>query len=131
MNYSRKNNHFQNIKYFKPSEFDSPDRPGSGQGMNYNFVWILDKIRHKIKRPIRINSGVRSKKHNKIVGGTKDSSHLSGFAGDIHCPDDEFKYWFIFYAIYYGITRLIIHENYIHADNDPNKPHPMLMYGKL
>lgn len=125
------NNNFKNIKYFRPSEFDSPDQPGSGHGMNYDFVWVLDKVRYRIKRPIRINSGVRTKKHNKFVGGTIDSSHLTGNGSDIHCPDNEFRYEFIFFAIYYGITRLIIHENYIHADNDPDKPNPILAYGKL
>jgi uncharacterized protein YcbK (DUF882 family) len=33
--------------------------------------------------PLRINSGFRSSKVNKAVGGSSTSAHLSGFAADV------------------------------------------------
>ena len=34
-----------NLKYFKLSEFDSPDEVGSGSKMNYTFLEKLDQAR--------------------------------------------------------------------------------------
>lgn len=36
--------------------------------------------------PITVNSGYRSLKLNRAVGGALQSNHLSGCAADIHCP---------------------------------------------
>ena len=124
------NNHFPNIKWFKPSEFDSPDQPGSGHGMNMDLIIILNKIRTLIKRPIIINSGVRSKARNLLVGGVTDTAHLDGNAADVHVPDNNFRFWFIYYAQQFGIIRLFIGKTYIHGDIDRNKPHPVLGYVK-
>ena len=121
-------NHFPNIKYFKPSEFDSPDQPGSGHGMNFTLVHILNMIRISMVRRIDINSGVRTKIHNGIVGGVEDSSHLDGNAADVACPDMDFRFRFIFYALRFGIKRIFIGDKYIHVDVDPIKPQPIIGY---
>lgn len=44
---------------------------------------VLQPIRDHIKVPIKINSGYRSEKLNKIVGGKTNSQHLRGEAADI------------------------------------------------
>ena len=123
-------NYFVKIKYFKPSEFDSPDVPGTGIGINYDLVVILDRIRHAIGRAIIINSGVRTIKHNRLIGGVDDSENLDGNAADVNIPDSEFRYFFIFYALKYGIERLFIYERHIHVGIDHNKPHPVIGYVK-
>ena len=38
-------------------------------------LWVLDQLRHYTKRPIRLISSFRSKEYNKIVGGTRNSTH--------------------------------------------------------
>ena len=42
----------------------------------------LEKLRRKLNRPLRVNSGYRSPDHNAKVGGAKASMHLE-FATDI------------------------------------------------
>lgn len=44
---------------------------------------ILQPIRDKYGKPIRINSGYRCEKLNKQVGGSKTSQHRTGEAADI------------------------------------------------
>ena len=77
-------------KYFKYSEFDSHDEPGSGiEKMDQELVIILDKIRESYGKPIRINSAYRSSKWNKRVGGSSLSQHLKGRAVDIPISNQE------------------------------------------
>lgn len=47
---------------------------------------ILDPVRIAIGHPIKVNSGFRSVKVNKLVGGVSTSAHCYGLAADIVCP---------------------------------------------
>lgn len=44
---------------------------------------LLDPIRSKLGKPVRVTSGYRSPEHNAQVGGAKNSNHLRGEAADI------------------------------------------------
>ena len=44
---------------------------------------VLDPLREKYGKPIRVNSGYRCPKHNLAVGGGNRSQHLLGEAADI------------------------------------------------
>lgn len=44
---------------------------------------ILDPLREKYGKPIRVNSGYRCEKLNKAVGGSNTSQHRYGLAADI------------------------------------------------
>lgn len=44
---------------------------------------LLQPLRDKIKQPIHINSGYRSVRLNKAVGGAETSQHCTGCAADI------------------------------------------------
>lgn len=50
---------------------------------------ILQPIRDKYKKPIRITSGYRSAKLNKVVGGSSTSQHTRGEAADIDMGINE------------------------------------------
>ena len=52
------------MKYFTHKEFDSPDKPGSGNIMDECFLEMLDNARELYGKPMRVNSGYRTKKHN-------------------------------------------------------------------
>lgn len=110
------------IKYFKPHEFDSPDAPGSGSHMDLSFVHKLDKIRSALGKPMRINSGYRTFNHNKKVGGVPDSAHTRGLAADIALTSSGMRYALVQLALSVGITRIGIGNTLVHLDMDTTLP---------
>ena len=44
---------------------------------------VLDPLREKYGKPIRVNSGYRCPNHNLAVGGATQSQHMKGEAADI------------------------------------------------
>jgi hypothetical protein len=112
-----------NLRYFNLEEFDSPDAPGSGeQHMDEEFLTMLDKARHYAGVPFVINSGYRTRAHNRKVGGSKHSSHMNGMAADISCTESRQRAYIIGGLLEAGFNRIGIGQTFIHADNDPEKP---------
>ena len=109
------------MRYFKLSEFDSPDEPGSGARMDRDFLEMLDQARAMAGIPFIINSGYRTAKHNKAVYGTQNSSHLRGLACDIACRNSSTRYRIVAGLIAAGFTRIGIADTFIHVDNDSVK----------
>ena len=68
-----------------------------------------------------INSGYRCKKHNKDVGGKKDSAHLYGVAADIETKSDSKRYKVVTALLDAGFTRIGIGNGFVHVDEDPEK----------
>jgi len=69
-------------EHFKISEFKCND--GSQEIMlEYELVKLLQKLRWVVGKPIKINSGYRTKTYNHKVGGSPRSQHLLGRAADI------------------------------------------------
>lgn len=110
-----------NTNYFKPSEFDSPDEPGSGMKMSTKLIDMLAIARKLAGIPFTINSGYRSKKHNVAVGGTSDSAHTKGLAVDIKTKNSVERYIILTALIDAGFTRIGIGRTYIHVDIDETK----------
>ena len=74
--------------YFKHSEFDSPDKEGTGILMDSVFLSLLEEARAIAKIPFAITSGYRTEKYNNDLikrgySASKNSSHLKGLACDI------------------------------------------------
>ncbi len=115
------------MKYFKLSEFDSPDMVGSGEAMDREFLSRLDQARSLANTSFRITSGFRTKEYNDslLARGYKasaNSSHLKGYAADIACTDSVKRHKIITSLLKVGFTRIGIAKTFIHVDNDPNKP---------
>ena len=109
------------LKYFKLSEFDSPDKPGSGSKMDKDFLEKLDYARGNAGVPFKINSGYRTKEWNFKVGGRVGSSHLKGLAVDIHCNNSRDRALIINALMEVGVNRFGIARTFIHCDVDKNK----------
>lgn len=78
------------MKYFTLSELSAtntklPNKPDKVAESNLIKLVenVLDPLREKYGKPIKINSGYRSPLVNAAVGGAKNSDHLYGFAADI------------------------------------------------
>ena len=111
------------LKYFKLSEFDRPDEPGSGSKMDKDFLEKLDYARGNAGVPFKINSGYRTKEWNTKITGRigSDSSHLKGLAVDIHCNNSRDRALIINALMEVGVNRFGIARTFIHADVDKNK----------
>ena len=51
--------------------------------------YILDPLREKYGKPIRVNGAYRCPELNKAVGGSKTSQHMTGQAADITVGTSE------------------------------------------
>lgn len=47
---------------------------------------VLDPLREHLGRPVRVNSGYRSREVNRAIGGSHSSVHMRGEAADISVP---------------------------------------------
>ena len=116
------------LNNFKLYEFDSPDVKGSGQFMDETFLSMIDEARTLANIPFKINSGYRTEKHNKKVGGVKGSSHTRGFAADIKCVDANSRFIILEALISVGFNRIGIYKRFIHCDIDNDKPRNVIWY---
>ena len=67
--------------YFKDRELASPD---VGYARMYEpFMDKLIELRRRIGIPLIINSGYRTRAHNREVGGAAQSAHIHGCAVDV------------------------------------------------
>ena len=108
-------------KYFKLSEFQSPDRPGSGELMEHEVVQALDIARDIYGYPMVISSGFRSIEANRACGGSPKSSHLLGYAVDIAITNSRRRFLLLEALLDAGFNRIGVSEDFIHVDMDPNK----------
>jgi len=114
------------MKFFTHDEFDSPDAPGSGIKMNQDFLDLLDRIRGDAAIPFKVNSGFRTKEHNRVAGGKPNSAHLKGLAVDLAAPTNLAKFLIAATAIRKGVQRIGFGKNFIHLDVDLTLPHPRI-----
>lgn len=113
-------------KWFKMSEFDSPDQPGSGELMEPAVVQALDIARDIYGFPMVVTSGFRTIEYNRQLmeqgyNASPKSSHLLGWAVDIAVPNSERRFLMLEALLDAGFHRIGVADDFIHADLDPNK----------
>ena len=118
-------------KYFKLSEFDSPDEPGSGRHIDPKLVDKLDMMRDYCGFPFHVNSGVRTIAHNIEEGGKETSDHLIHMDGlghgvDIAFPDATKGYAMLDAAFKYGIRRIGVGTTFLHFGNWYQNPQDVI-----
>ena len=103
------------MRYFKISEFDSPDEKGSGKNMSPLFLDFLDELTDRGYHTI------------------KNSAHLKGLAADIAISDSVKRAYFVGHALelvhLMGLPfRLGISKknSFIHIDIDETKTNPRM-----
>src|SRR4051812_33734105 len=93
------------VNFFKPSEFYSPDGPGSGQNMDKAFLTKLEEARGRCGFPWRVTACFRTLARNLAIEGAIDSWHLKGLAADIACQSGVERYAIVKVAIDGGRCR--------------------------
>ena len=114
-------------KWFKLSEFDSPDRVGTGELMEHDVVQALDIARDIYGFPMVITSGFRTIEYNRDLmkrgyHASPKSSHLLGWAADIAVPNNRRRFLMLEALLDANFNRIGIGADHIHVDMDPNKP---------
>jgi uncharacterized protein YcbK (DUF882 family) len=111
--------------HFNKKEFASKDGAGMPEEVWANVQILarqLEVLRAHLNAPIHINSGYRSKQHNKsIKGSSKNSQHLYGKAADIVVKGytTEQVYEAIEHLIEIGEMKeggLGLYETFVHYD---------------
>lgn len=120
------------LRHFKSSEFDSKDKPGSAEtGMEYDFMRALDSARGRARVPFVINSGFRTAKHNRAIGGRRNSAHTRGWAADIALAPiakelgsttAAARAFLVEVLQREGFNRLGLYATFVHVDMDPSLP---------
>ena len=75
---------------------------------------LLDPIREKWGKPIRVNSGFRSERVNEAIGGARNSQHKTGEAADITTgnPTDNKRLFEMIASSGLTYDQLIDEKNY-------------------
>jgi len=101
-------------KNFSRNEFAC--KCGCGKDdVDIKLVVRIQSIRDEIQGPIIINSGVRCEDHNRAVGGSENSSHLTGKAADLLCDTSNLRYKMLFDVPGF-FDRFGIGGEFIHVD---------------
>lgn len=81
---------WKNIRYFTKSEWKCKcggrHCNGYPEEIDMTTVGYADEIRHRLGKPVPVNSGLRCPKHNAACGGVSNSQHVYGTAVDLGCP---------------------------------------------
>lgn len=106
--------------YFDPLEVE---------GLNEEFVAMLDRARGLSGTKFTITSGLRTLLQNESTpNAVHDSAHLVGLAVDLECHESVERYKIIKALMQVGFTRLGIYSGHIHVDCDKTKPQEVIWY---
>jgi uncharacterized protein YcbK (DUF882 family) len=101
-------------KYFRANEFRSRD----GYPIvlvHPSLIVLLNTIRRYFDKPVIVNSGYRTRSHNRAIGGARYSYHCLGMAADIWVPGVSI---IDLYSLALGnnVGGIGIYNNFIHLD---------------
>jgi zinc D-Ala-D-Ala carboxypeptidase len=108
-------------EHFSEDEFRCKDNCGKVH-VDPGLIYLLEKALELLGRPIVIHSGFRCPEHNKAVGGTPQSAHLTGEAADIVCAFSADRYDLLRTFLTLGVTRIGIGSGFIHIDVSTTLP---------
>lgn len=89
--------------------------------MKLEFVNKLQDARYVAGRAFNITSGFRCPSHPESIK-RPTSSHTIGRAVDIATPDSRMRHLVVRALIRAGLSRIGIGSNFVHVDDDPEKP---------
>lgn len=111
-------------RYFDRSDFRCPCGCG-GDTIDHETVTHLDWERHYFGKPSIITSGFRCDAHNRQVGGSENSQHKLGRAGDSVIAgitlEERYAYYQTRWPRRYGIG-VYPSDNMLHLDTRTNGP---------
>jgi uncharacterized protein YcbK (DUF882 family) len=119
------------INNFTQDEFQCPCC--GLENIDWEFLMTLDDIRELYGSAMIVNSGCRCPKHNKKIGGAKNSAHIAtedapSYAADIRITNSNERYKLINASLAFGINRIMVYhnKNIVHLDGHPTLPQGVL-----
>lgn len=105
---------------FKPQELAS--KSDGELAVNEDAMDKLQALRTKLGKPMVLNSAYRSAKHNKKVGGAKNSMHLQGRAFDVSMANhDPAKFETAARAVGFTGFGYYPSQRFMHIDTGPKR----------
>lgn len=101
-------------EHFKVKEFACKDGSDLIQ-IDDALLEILESLRLKLGRPIKIVSGYRTESYNRSCGGANNSYHLKGMAADIRI-DNVDPILVGLYGASLGARGIGIYKDFTHID---------------
>src|SRR5690625_7453037 len=89
--------------------------------MRETLLLKLDEAREEAGVPIYLSSAYRCKKHNKASRCVQTSSHLQGWAVDIHIMDSSERYLIFTALLMVGFDRIGVRKFHLHVDAESFK----------
>jgi zinc D-Ala-D-Ala carboxypeptidase len=84
-------------------------------GMQHEFMQVLQAIRTEYGRPMRVTSGYRHPTHPVEARKQRsDGEHTRGMCADIAVADGRERFELVRLALKHGITRIGIARGFIH-----------------
>ncbi len=80
-----------------------------------NFQEKITQLRVEYGQPMKINSCFRCEKHNKNIGGARNSYHKKGMAFDVKCGNSKDKAKLVKIALNIGFS-VGVYNSFIHLD---------------
>lgn len=84
--------------------------------IDFNFLNKIEKLREFLDFPFIVNSFYRCNEHNKKIGGSPNSKHLTGNAIDVRASGVK-ALKLVQNATDYGITGIGVYPSFIHLDD--------------
>lgn len=119
-------------EFFEFSEFACPCtacRPLQRNEMLHKTIGHLHAARETSQVRWDISSGWRCEDHNRQVGGSENSAHLTGHAADILTPNSYYRYRILSALVQHGFRRIGVYNDFIHADDSPWLPQNVIWHG--
>ena len=98
---------------FTKAEFDCQET--SENQMQPRFMEMLQLLRTKYGKPMRITSGYRSPNHSIERKKVKPGTHAHGIAADIHAVGPD-KYRLVKLAFECGFSGIGVSNTFVHLD---------------
>jgi zinc D-Ala-D-Ala carboxypeptidase len=104
---------WENYPNFSKKEFDC--KHTGENGMQDEFMQVLQNIRTDFGKSMTITSGFRSVKHPIEARKThSNGEHTQGMCADVLCRTAQDRYMLITIAIRHGITRIGVAKTFLH-----------------
>ena len=107
------------LNYFSKSEFIM-GKVNVSTKMDTVFLLLLDELRGKVGKPLKINSSFRDKAYNSSIAGASKSKHLQGIAVDLACTNSKLRSEIVYHALDLGLT-VGVGSSFVHIDNRNNQ----------